>query len=289
MTRTGLSPRLAAHVAEPFVEIHPHDAGRIGVEQGELARVETEHGSAILRVMLSEGQQRGSLFVPIHWSAANSSDGRVGALVQPVTDPFSGQPESKGTPAAITRVDASHYGFLLSRHAVTPDARYWTRARMPAGHVTFLALAATPASWSAWSGPLLPPGEQLTYHDARSQQYRVAVVREQRLEAVLYMAASPILPSLEWLKTCFDTPVTTGAERRSLLAGRPVAGTDEGPIVCACFQVGRGRIEAAAAEGACSVAQIGETTRAGTNCGSCVPELKRIAAASRVELPAAAE
>jgi assimilatory nitrate reductase catalytic subunit len=289
MTRTGLSPRLATHVAEPFVEIHPDDAGVLGLEQGGLARVATRHGAALLRVMLSQGQQPGSLFVPIHWSAANSSDGRIGALVQPITDPLSGQPESKATPAALSRVEASHYGFLLSRNAVTPDAQYWTRARMPAGFATFLALTATPASWSAWSGPLLPAGEPLTYEDARSRQFRVAVVRGQRLEAVLYMAAGPTLPSLEWLKGCFDRPVTSAAERRSLLAGRPVGGADEGPIVCACFQVGRGRIEAAVAGGACSADEIGAATRAGTNCGSCVPELKRMAAAARIVLPAAAE
>ena len=88
MTRTGLSPRLSVHVAEPFVEIHPRDAAELGFAQGTLARVSTRYGSAILRVMLSEGQQRGSVFVPIHWSAQNSSAGRVGALVQPATDPF---------------------------------------------------------------------------------------------------------------------------------------------------------------------------------------------------------
>jgi len=46
-----------------------------------LARVETEHGAALLRVMPSEGQQPGSVFVPIHWSGENSSAGRIGALV----------------------------------------------------------------------------------------------------------------------------------------------------------------------------------------------------------------
>jgi assimilatory nitrate reductase catalytic subunit len=82
MTRTGLSARLAAHVSEPFVEMHPDDAAALGLEQGMLARVETEHGAALLRVMPSEGQQPGSVFVPIHWSAENSSAGRIGALVQ---------------------------------------------------------------------------------------------------------------------------------------------------------------------------------------------------------------
>ena len=76
MTRTGMSPRLAVHVTEPFVEMHPNDAVALGLEQAMLARVETVHGTAVLRVMLSERQQPGSLFAPIHWSAENSSAGR---------------------------------------------------------------------------------------------------------------------------------------------------------------------------------------------------------------------
>ena len=38
MTRTGLSPRLSTHIAEPFVEIHPDDAARLRLEQGTLAQ-----------------------------------------------------------------------------------------------------------------------------------------------------------------------------------------------------------------------------------------------------------
>ena len=95
MTRTGLSPRLSVHVAEPFVEIHPRDAAELGFAQGTLARVSTRYGSAVLRVMLSEGQQRGSVFVPIHWSAQNSSAGRIGALVQPATDPSRASPRRR--------------------------------------------------------------------------------------------------------------------------------------------------------------------------------------------------
>ena len=115
MTRTGMSPRLAVHVAEPFVEVHPKDAAALGLEQAMLARVETAHGAAVLRVMVSERQQLGSLFVPIHWSSENSSAGRACALVQPNTDPFSGQPEAKATPARVSAFPVGSHGFVLSR------------------------------------------------------------------------------------------------------------------------------------------------------------------------------
>jgi assimilatory nitrate reductase catalytic subunit len=49
--------------------------------------------------------------------------------------------------------------------------------------------------------------------------------------------------------------------------------------VCACFSVGLATIRAAIETGAAAnVEGIGEALRAGTNCGSCLPELKRIVA-----------
>ena len=98
MTRTGLSPRLGQHTPEPFVEVHPDDAAALGLK--DFARVATAHGEGIFKVALNDGQQRGSLFVPIHWNGETASAARVCELVAPHTDPFSGQPEAKATPAA---------------------------------------------------------------------------------------------------------------------------------------------------------------------------------------------
>src|SRR4051794_29742215 len=95
MTRTGASPRLGQHLPEPFVEVHPADAARFGLSHDGFARVTTDYGQCILKVTVSPRQQRGMLFAPIHWSEHNASSGRVGGLVAPFTDPFSGQPENK--------------------------------------------------------------------------------------------------------------------------------------------------------------------------------------------------
>ncbi len=101
-----------------------------------------------------------------------------------------------------------------------------------------------------------------------------------RLEAVLFVGADPKLPSPEWLKSLFALADIPAGERRHLLAGTPVEGAaDEGPVVCVCFQVGARRIEAAAAAGNRSVEKIGRQLGAGTNCGSCIPEIRRLLAA----------
>ena len=53
MTRTGTSPRLGAHLPEPFVEVHPEDAARHGLTDGAFARVTTDHGQCTLKVVVS--------------------------------------------------------------------------------------------------------------------------------------------------------------------------------------------------------------------------------------------
>src|SRR5262249_5389604 len=149
-------------IAEPFAEVHPDDAARVGLVQGTLARITTNHGAATVRVLVNRGQQRGTLFVPIHWSAENSSNARVGALVQPATDPYSGQPESKATPARIAPLDVSHYGLALSRRPLPRTSlTYWAAARTAFGHILHFALDAPNGGWEAWQNAMLPEGDTL--------------------------------------------------------------------------------------------------------------------------------
>ena len=93
MTRTGRAPKLADHIPESFVDMHPQDALLCGVKEGELARISSQWGAMIARVQHGGGIARGSAFIPIHWNNQTASDARVGALVNPVVDPISGEPD----------------------------------------------------------------------------------------------------------------------------------------------------------------------------------------------------
>ena len=82
------------------------------------------------------------------------------------------------------------------------------------------------------------------------------------------------------MKALFESETLPDEARRVLLSGRSAEGlASAGPIVCACFGVGLATIRDALQSGtAASVEGIGKALRAGTNCGSCLPELKRIVA-----------
>ena len=281
MTRTGMSPRLGAHLPEPFVEVHPDDAARHGLADGSFARVTTDHGQCTLKVVVSPRQQRGMLFAPIHWSEANASAARVGALVAPITDPFSGQPEAKATPASILPYEYVFRGFVLSRKPLKlPDHAWWARATIGGGLGYLIADNADLKGWSSWLRAVA--GEELAeYSDFGGGVYRAASFAGDAIETCLFLG--PARDAGDWgvVKELFAAGPLTDDQRRMLLSGKPAQGlAATGPVVCACFGVGRNTICDAIAAGARSAAELGVRLKAGTNCGSCIPELKRLIAQS---------
>jgi assimilatory nitrate reductase catalytic subunit len=283
MTRTGLSQRLGAHLPEPFVEIHPDDASKYGIVHDGYARITTDYGQCILKVVVSDRQQRGTLFAPIHWSAMNASHGRVGALVAPFTDPFSGQPESKATPAAIAPYEYVFRGFALSRKQLDlPSNLMWTRVTVVGGFGYLFADNADLSRWPAWLESVA--GEDVAdYRDFGGGVYRAASFAGDRIETCLFVGPAHDAGDWEVVKSLFVADHVTDEQRRMLLSGKSSDGAaSTGPVVCACFGVGRGTICDSIAAGARTAAEIGAKLKAGTNCGSCIPELKRLIATTEV-------
>jgi assimilatory nitrate reductase catalytic subunit len=244
----------------------------------DFARVATVHGEGIFRIKLSEGQQRGSLFVPIHWSGETASAARACDLVAPHTDPYSGQPEAKATPASIAPVTFAYRGFALTRAAVAlPDGTWWARVALPAGTGTLIATNERPELWRDHAAVMM--GSELAeFIDLRRGIYRAAAFREGRLDAALFLGPAQAATQWDVVKMLFEQEALADIERRMLLSGRGADGLNEtGPVICACFGVGLNIIrDAIASNSATNVESIGKALRAGTNCGSCLPELKRI-------------
>jgi assimilatory nitrate reductase catalytic subunit len=283
MTRTGMSPRLGAHLPEPFVEIHPDDANKYGTADDSFARVTTDYGQCILKVVVSERQQRGTLFAPIHWSEANTSGGRVGALVAPFIDPFSGQPESKATPASIVPYEYVFRGFVLSRKELAlPPNLWWARAAVQGGYGYLFADNADLARWANWFDRFA--GDDLAeYSDFGGGVFRAATFAGDRIEACVFVGPAHDAGDWDVVKRLFAKDALSDDHRHMLMSGRSSEGlAATGPVVCACFGVGRATICDAISAGALTPAEIGAKLKAGTNCGSCIPEMKRLIAQSAV-------
>lgn len=285
MTRTGKVPRLTEHSPEPFVEIHPDDAKRYGVEDGQLAWISSRFGEVVVRVQVRDSVPVGVVFVPMHWNDQSASFARIGAVVNPDTDAISGQPELKYTPVRIRPFDARWFGFILCRRRLdTLDSEYWARVHGQGFYRYEIAGSQSPGAWPRWARQLLCTDHQdvewVEYMDEKVQRYRGVRLRDKRLESCIFIAPGQQLPSRQWLADLFALTSLPDEERMSLLAGSPGGGReDQGKLVCACYNVGINTLHKAIREQhLCSVEEIGASLKAGTGCGSCIPELRDLVA-----------
>jgi assimilatory nitrate reductase catalytic subunit len=280
-----MSPRLASHAPEPFVEVHPDDAVAMGLADGGFARLRSPHGSCVLKVVVSDGQQRGALFAPIHWSDETASSARIGELVTPANDPYSGQPEAKATPVAIAPVAFRFRGFALARGNIAlPSGTWWSRVTVKNGAGLLLATNAPPSVWREHVAAMFGAAEVAEYLDEPRGIFRMAAFVEGELAGCVFIGPAEAPPHWDTVKALFEAEALGEAQRRTVLSGKSADGlADPGPLVCACFGVGLNAIRAAIESGvAMSVEEVGAALRAGTNCGSCLPELKRIVSHERI-------
>ncbi|MER8373231.1 molybdopterin-dependent oxidoreductase [Mesorhizobium sp. M1406] len=281
MTRTGKSPRLSQHIAEPFVEIHPADAQRFGIGDADIVRVSTPRGEVLVRALVTARQRQGSLFAPMHWTDQFAAKGRLDALTAPLTDPVSGQPALKHVAARIEKFAAKAFGFAVMRQRPAHvAAAYWAVAKCKGGWRVELAFADDDIDWAGFAGSLFgaPPGaEILAYHDRDAGQHRIAAFDGDQLSGALFVAPGPVAVSRGWAAEQLSADHFDRRGRLAIVAGRPGGiDVDRGAIVCSCFGVGANQIAEAVRQGCGSVAAIGAALHAGTNCGSCRAEIRVI-------------
>jgi assimilatory nitrate reductase catalytic subunit len=169
---------------------------------------------------------------------------------------------------------------------LAPSAEWWRTAPREGYWRTELAGRSAPASeWREIAALVADLGKGTELSDAVRADHRLAVLDGTgRLSAVAFLHAgsAPLPVDGEALGERFAAAALTPVECRSLLAGAKQARLRAGvSIICSCFAVGSDAICAVIATGADSAAAIGAVTRAGTNCGSCRPEINALIAASR--------
>ncbi len=288
MTRTGQSPRLLAHQSEPRLDLCAADAARLGLDDGDLARVESRDGATILPVRVTGDLREGEAFAPMHWTDRFTSAGPIDAVVGAATDPVSGQPELKATPVRVTALKPHWHGLLLRGSEQVPHGPYfWARVPLDRGHAfTLIGWEPLPRDRGSelWIAALLDApasAELVIYADPARGTFRYASIVGGRLNACLFIAAkASLLPTRDALASLIGTRIEP-RQRTGVLTGEPagaaVLSAAAGPTVCACFGVGLPALHRAIVERRLtSVAEIGVDLRAGTNCGSCIPELQAI-------------
>lgn len=283
MTRTGKAPRLGAHLAEPYVEIHPADAKPLGVIAGDLVRLSAPTGNAILRALVTDKVAPRQLFAPMHWTRQRSISSLSNTLMPAVTDPVSGQPALKAGTVSAQRYEANWYVFAASQSELSATGDYAAIARSATGWQGEFAGDDKPENWPGnWERFAVRifgdvSGDLSIIEDAKTRTTRIALHQGEHLIAVMFAGPSPVRLARSHAVSLIGTKTPALAA----LAGRVGEGQpDPGPTLCACMNVGINTVRDAIQGGAGTVQKVGEVTCAGTNCGSCKPEI-----AALLELP----
>jgi len=324
MSRTGSLGRLFGHVPEPALEMNAQDMARLGLIDGELVQVDSRRGGLVIPVQASAQQASAQVFIAMHWGEEflSGADAKgvaltgVNALTTPAFCPRSKQPELKNAAVKVAKaalpwrllalawlpIDSA----LAVREALRPLLREFAFATLvPFGRersgvlLRAAALAAPPPALLLQIEAQLGLGVDgaLHYADARRGQRRTVRLAGDgaalRLEGFLFGGD---ISAEAWVRPLLQDELPAQAYGRTLLvpgATPPVALAPRARQVCNCFDVDAARIGAALASASgtpeARLDQLQRNLKCGTQCGSCLPELRRMVRAQAAPASAVQE
>ena len=303
MSRSGVVPRLFAHAPEPAIEMNARDMERRGIAEGDLVRLKGKRGSLLLRAAASATLRPAQTWVPMHWGGRYMSGPGINGLTLPVTDPVSRQPELKHAAVQVEKFASGWQLVALRRDdhgglhaALQPWLTRFDHATLTLGgrESTVVVLRA----WGAADSPApdaqlladlaaamgLDAPQALAFSDARRGIAKRALIEDDRLVGALLCKETR---ATDWLLDLVVRGGSTAELRKWLfapLATPPAAGAPRGRIVCNCFDVSESEILADIDAGL-DLAALQAKRKCGSNCGSCLPELKRMAAQAKDSAP----
>ena len=307
MSRTGTVAQLFSHASEPTMNMASQDMERRFLKTGDLVYVTNKRGSQIFPVSASDEMRPGQVFIGMHWGEEYIS-GRghggnfnvgVNALTSPAIDPSSKQPELKHAAVKILKAELPWrflaFGWvdseqaLILQQALKPFMREFAYAScVPFGRANVGILFRAADDYAA-APELLQKIESLfgidgasvlRYDDSKRGNARHILVKDGALAAV---ALAGDTSAESWLKAYLLDQQPVAKLGRLLLmpsTSAPQGFTARGKIVCSCLNVAESEINSVleSLDGSPVDVLAGLQTRlkCGTNCGSCVPELKKM-------------
>ncbi len=315
MSRTGRVPRLYGHEPEPMLTMNTTDAARRLLIAGEVVKVASRRGALVVRLAVSDDVRSGQCYVPMHWgklTLASSGSHGINALTLPAFDPISKQPELKHTAVRVERAELpwSLVAFAYVEGgrdpvAVCDELREIARTLSASANAFFASTTlignerpGVVLRLAAKHAPERTALEQidrvlgltglatLAYDDPRRNLSRRVRVDDARLVGVRLAGD---LAAETWMRDFFLSGASVIELRQRLLAGSaaaPQGFKPRGKVVCNCFNVSENEIidfcATANGDSFMKLTHLQSAKECGTNCGSCLPELRSLVAASAV-------
>ncbi len=295
MSRTGTVARLFNHAEEPVLSMNSDDMAMRGLADSDLVRVRSRRGEVVVRARKSAEMRSGQVFLPMHWGSQFMKGSGTNALTMPAFDPISKQPELKHAAVAVERMRlpwqlvAMRCGDALDRlPRVQPLLERFDYAACglygrDREILVLRAACAEPRDETLLAEldrilELDDDARVMSYADGKRGITKRVLIENGRLSGVRLTGE---VAARDWLKELLAEGGKAEPVRRWVLApvSAPPAGqVSRGRIVCNCLDVSEREILAVLAEGS-TPAELQQKLRCGTECGSCVPELRRLAAA----------
>jgi len=291
MSRTGTVAQLFNHAEEPVIAMNATDMQRRAIQSGDLVKVSNKRGSLILRAMPSDEMQPAQTFIPMHWGSQFMHGLGVNALMPAAFDPISKQPELKHAAIKLEKIELpwrmtimrqGNLRMLQELRRLIPQFEYATCGlfgREPGIVILRAAHTEAPdAGLVAELDKLLGMTEDmpmLQYNDARRGISKRILVEDQQVTGVRLVGETL---ATEWLKQVMTHGRFTDDLRRWALAplsAPPTGHHARGRIICNCLDVSENEIMENIEMGA-DLLTLQAKLKCGTECGSCVPELKKL-------------
>jgi len=299
MSRSGNVGRLFSHVETPLLAMHGDDMKRRGLSNGDFVKVSSRRGGLNLQVNTSNRNRAGQVYIPMHWGSQFMSGLGANALTLSAFDPQSKQPELKHAAVQLEKLDlfwrmiAMRSGDALQRMArLQPLLANFDYAALGLyGHDNELVVLRI-AHGTAVSDDALAQIDAIlglddakmvmNYRDAKRGISKRALMLDGKLLGVRLTGETA---ARDWLKEIIAQGSNAQTLRPWLLAplSAPPAGQmQRGRIVCSCLDISEQEILHEVNNGL-ALPAIQAKLKCGTQCGSCLPELKRLAATQHHE------
>ena len=299
MTRTGRVAQLGNHDREPCLQLNPADMARRGLTPGSLVSVSSPRGKLVIRLQASQEVASGQAFMAMHGGRNRLNSHGVNELTLKDFDPHSKQPELKH---AVVRIEPAVLPYTTVMMGSAVDSEQARRCTLqwldqippllsPFGYASvslvgrnhpavILNLAHDEPIPAAWLKPLdqlfgLVSGICMEYHDARAHIVKKALLVDHQLIAARLTGETLAAP---WLESALLEKQTVTGVRRWLLAPLstpPASIRVSSRTICNCFEVSEDALQTAIKEGS-TLTDLQAALRCGTQCGSCLPEIRRM-------------
>lgn len=302
MSRTGTVAQLFNHAEEPFIYMHADDMSRRSIKNGDIVKVSNKRGSLTLTVQVSNELQASQTFIPMHWGSQFMHGLGVNVLMPPAVDATSKQPELKHTAIKVEKLELPWHMSVM-RRIKSLETLQEIRDLLSKFEHASCGLFGRENEYSTGMLILRAAHKEvpenlliseidrllgmtddmplLNYNDLKRGISKRILVEQNPSNGNPQVTGVRLVGetlATDWLKEVMVTGEFTPELHRWALAplSTPPSGqTHRGRTICNCLDVAENDIIDTLQLGA-DLITLQNKLRCGTECGSCVPELKRL-------------